>query len=371
MKGLIIWADSYCRSTLAFFKGLGASFNTPLRLVIFKNSCDKRLEVGFSTNEFSDLNITYFNDIENIEAFVCQYKDFHHIFGVYQKDNGCRDILHRLKTLGATVGVVSEAPCNMDSGCRRWLKYAYMLTALPYKVRQVPSEADFILNLSGENDFWLKKLGWKPRQIVHCGYYPPPIIGSKCVLRNQNNWKQFNILLTGVHTPHRSPMTLLRALRILDRKGIPYTCNITQNGPLIEKMKAYALRHNLHNVHFLGFVPMETLIHLYETCSVYVGAGSDEPWGMRLNDALNCGAPLVVSEGMGGYRLVNDYKCGLTFPRNDYKALAKCLSDLIFNETLYLNIAQQAYDAKDKIDPFRQASEISSVIKSQYPSWNV
>ena len=38
---------------------------------------------------------------------------------------------------------------------------------------------------------------------------------------------------------------------------------------------------------------------------------------MRLNDALNCGSPLVVSRGMGGVRLVDEYGCGLAFDVGD------------------------------------------------------
>ena len=126
----------------------------------------------------------------------------------------------------------------------------------------------------------------------------------------------------------------------------------------------------MSNVHLLGFLPMEELISKYETCSVYIGAGNYEPWGMRLNDALMCGAPMIVNKGMGGYKMVKDYNCGLVFERNNYRELAKELELLMTDEILYLEKAEAAYNAADKIAPTIKAYEIVNVIKKKFPLWN-
>lgn len=369
MKGLLIWAHSYCRSTLGFYKGLGLALGVPIKLIMFIKTCNNRKSIGFTEDEFMDLDISYFEDIETSKSVIDQYQDWNHLFGVYQQDNGCRELLHYAKMQGCRVAVISEAPCNMDKMPRRFLKYLYMKFLLPRKVKQATIDADFLINLSGDENWRMEDVGWKMSKIIPCGYYSPAIVGSHPVKRTEKHWDQFRILLSGVHQWHRSPLLLLKALRILDERGIKYECDITQKGPLYEKMKRYIAKNNMTHVHLLGFLPMEELISKYENCSVYVGAGNNEPWGMRLNDALQCGAPLVVNEGMGGYKLINDYGCGITFKRDDYKELADALEKLINNKEHYLKIAQAAYDAVPMITPLAKAKEIVNIIKCRFPSW--
>lgn len=369
MKGLLIWAHSYCRSTLGFYRGLGQAFGCPVKLIMFINTCNNRKSIGFTDDEFDDMDINYFESVEESKRIVDQYNEWNHLFGVYQQDNGCRDILHYAKTKGCKVAVISEAPCNMDKMPRRILKNLYMRFILPRKVRQATKDADFLINLSGGENWRMESVGWNSSKIIPCGYYSPAIVGSHLVRRTIQNWERFTILLSGVHQWHRSPLVLLKALRELDKRGIKYECNITQKGPLLGEMEKFISQYNMKNAHLLGFLPMEELIANYENCSVYVGAGNNEPWGMRLNDALLCGAPLVVNRGMGGFKLVDDYGCGLTFARNDYKGLADALEKLITDKQLYLQCANAAYEAAGMIEPSAKAREIVKEISKRFPEW--
>ena len=369
MEGLVIWAHSYCRSTLGFYRGLGIAFGVPIKLIMFIKTCNNRKSIGFSDDEFENFDISYFKDIESSKQIIDQYKDWNHLFGVYQQDNGCRDVLHYAKMQGCKVAVISEAPCNMDKMPRRILKHLYIKVVLPRKVKQATIDADFIINLSGGENWRMEMVGWDSSKIIPCGYYSPAIVGSHLVKRTEKNWEDFTILLSGVHQWHRSPLLLLRALHELDKRGIRYKCNITQKGQLLEKMKKFITKNNMENVHLLGFLPMDELIANYENCSVYVGAGNNEPWGMRLNDALLCGAPLIVNRGMGGFKLVDDYGCGLTFSRNDYKELANALERLIKDKQLYMRLADAAFVAASKVEPTTKAKEIANVIIERFPEW--
>ena len=115
---------------------------------------------------------------------------------------------------------------------------------------------------------------------------------------------------------YRGADILVRALKLLKDRGVKYQAVITQEGELLQQLKAMKRKYDLP-IEFPGVVAMPELIKLYQACTVYVGAGRSEPWGMRLNDALNCGAPLIVSQGMGGVKLVKDFGVGLTFRQED------------------------------------------------------
>lgn len=371
MKGLLVWAHSYCRSVLGFYRGLGKAWNVPLKVCIWKENAALRTNVGFTEDEFSDMDISFIgNDYSKARDILCKYSNWNQLFCAYQSVKIYQDLIIEAKSMGCQIAIASEAPCNMTPGLKGFFKRIYLTFVLPYKIKRQISCAEFIINFSGDDVKSLMRLGWNKDCIIPCGYYSPAIIGSKCVKRTRKSWENFRILLTGIHQWHRSPFVLLKALKILNEKGVKFECEITQKGPLFDRMKSYVDKHKMENVHLLGFLPMEELISRYENCSLYIGAGNYEPWGMRLNDALMCGAPMVVNKGMGGYKMVKDYNCGLVFERNNYRELARKIEMLIKNEELYLEKAEAAYIAAEKINPYIKAAEIVNVITKKFPNWS-
>ena len=369
MKGLAVWAHSYCRSTLAFYRGLGTAFGVPVEVYLFNRGCGIRTTTGFAEDEFHGMKISYLDSYEDGLSILRTRSDWNHLFGVYQIPGLYQKMILAAHESGCKVAIGSEAPCNMEPYPKRLIKEIYLRFVLPKRVRPYVEAAEFILNYSGNENAGLERNGWNPSQIVPCGYYPPAIPDSRLIERNSTHWKNFTILLTGIHQWHRSPMVLLKALNILEKRGIDYKCYITQEGPLLKRMKSYASHCQLRNVSFLGFLPLPELVTLYENCSVYVGCGSHEPWGMRLNDALQCGAPLVISDGMGGSKLIDDYRCGAKFKKGNYRQLADILESMIKVEAQYLEYSRNAYIAALNINPDNKAKSIADTIRSRFPEW--
>ena len=107
------------------------------------------------------------------------------------------------------------------------------------------------------------------------------------------------------------------------------------------------------------FIRLDEAIRLYETCDVFLAAGLSEPWGMRVNDALNCGMPFVVSDGMGARGLVDSTGAGLAFRRNDPKDLADKVEELVRD---YPRFARAAYAAADLISPAVGARKMLEIV---------
>lgn len=368
MKGLIIWSQSNCRSTMALYRELIRNFNVPALITLWHfdkdcNNKDIREKVGFSHDEFLDLPIEPVGaDYKKARQIIDSHRGWLHIFCVWQGSPLYQRLIVEAKALGERVGVACESPCNMASGWRKGAKSLYMKFALPYMAKPIIKAADFFVNYSGKDDSAARQLGWPKDKIIPFGYYPPPIIGSRCMKRESNS--DFTILATGILSRYRGADILIDALQILKARKIPYRAIITQKGELLEPLKAKAIQYDLP-VEFPGFVEMTELIRLYETCSVYVGAGRSEPWGMRLNDALNCGAPLVVSRGMGGVSMVDEYGCGLAFSSGRAEELADCLVSLATDINLYRTCSANAILASEKCSPSYKAGELYTTIKER------
>ena len=364
-KKIVYWAHSYCRSTLKFYSELAKEIGLSCVIYTWIDSLDLRTDVGFSNNEFDSIEIEYVgNDWDRSLVLLNKHRDDYNIFCAYQTSSLQRALINKLILERRHYGIISEAPCNMEKYPKHILKSVYFNAVLPIRLRNVIKHADFILNCSGYYEDDLKCLGWKSKQIVSAGYFPPPVPDSNFVQRTENNWKKFSILLTGLHQWHRSPWLLIKALVILKRKGFTPKCYITQKGPYLDYIKGLAKNNGLDNVEFLGFVEMNKLIELYENCSVYIGTGNYEPWGMRLNDVLLCGSPLIVNRGMGGCKLVDEFGCGLTFNRNDSAGLAKAIEIMMTDKQFYLEVAAKAKIAAHAINPENAAKVYRQALMS-------
>ena len=358
--GLVIWAHSVCRSVMGVYRAMGELMGVPLIVALWHpRPCDggSRVKAGFRVDEFADMQ---FVDIgENYEKgleLLKRCRGWRHLFCVYQISPTFRRLLVEAHRAGDEVGVMCESPCNMASGFRRVMKNIYMRTLLPWKSRKVIAAARFFVNYSGDDWRAACASGWSKEKVIPFGYFPPPIEGSKCVARARCP-RPFTILATGILARYRGADVLVKALKILKDHGVPYRATITQSGELLDGLKDYSRRYDLP-IDFPGFVSMPDLVKLYESCSVYVGSGRSEPWGMRLNDALNCGAPLVVSRGMGGVKLVDDYGCGMAFDAGDAKGLASALETLARDSDRYNACAVAAVQAAQKCDPRTKAREL-------------
>ena len=369
MKGLVIWSQSVCRSQMALYRELSKILGVPVDIAVWyyksnPNEQDNRDIIGFSREEFSDMAIyPVGEDWGRGEAFLDEHVEWNHLFCNYQQSPNFRRIQKEAIRRGERTAVGGESPCNMYTGWRHFAKEIYLRTKLPWMIRTIVKGADFFLNYSGNDDRLAQVIGWTKTKIIPFGYFPPPLEGTR--FRARTGSSPFEILVTGEMTWHRGSDVAIRSLVELKRMGIPYHATFTQKGPLLTSLEQVARKENLP-VDFVGLLPMSDLHKAYETCSVYVGAGRCEPWGMRLNDALNCGAPLVISRGMGGVKMIDDYGCGLSFENENALDLALKLRMLATDDSLYQTCAKNVVRASVECSPERMAVRLAKILKENW-----
>lgn len=363
-KGIVIWPYSECRSTMATYAAIATSIDVPTYIAILRdnNGCGmaNRSSLGFDANEFSNLDRTFIglNLAKGLDV-IRTHPGWDHIFCEFQNSSVTRQLIVKAKETGGRIIIACESPCNMYSGWKWFAKEIYLRSVVPRICRKIVSIADVFINYSGNDAKAHKFCKWPDSQIFPFGYYSPRIQGSQRKLRVTGT--DFRILASGKLSKYRGADVLVNALILLKEWGVNYSATITQDGPLFDKIRRIKQTYNLP-LDLPGYLPLKDMVHHYENCSVYVGAGRSEPWGMRLNDALNCGAPLVVSDGMGGEKLVQDYGCGLICKRNNPRDLAEKLRILAQDAKKYNEIALRAYEAAEEIVPEKRAMDIIEVL---------
>lgn len=102
------------------------------------------------------------------------------------------------------------------------------------------------------------------------------------------------------------------------------------------------------NVHFLGRVPQDDLVKLYNVCDLFVmtsretKTGDFEGYGIAVIEAALCGKPSVVTGGSGLAEAVADNETGLVVKPEDSNDTAQAILRLLQDDALRARLGAQA-----------------------------
>jgi len=143
------------------------------------------------------------------------------------------------------------------------------------------------------------------------------------------------ILYASKFETRKRPDVLLGAYRQLSSDGVsepyPYLLLIgdgKERAPIQET--AYSLGWSC--IKFLGFKNQTELPQYYDLCDVFVLPSEFEPWGLVVNEVMNAGKAVIVSDRVGaGPDLVKQGLNGYIVPVGDVEALADRLRFITSN----------------------------------------
>lgn len=328
VRELVIWSHSECRSTAALYRavceraareGLATTFclwgKTPLPAA-------RRLGLPGAIRVGDDLAAGRAVLAAHGGAGSVQ------VFCVYQNSSVWRRLVVEAKKGGARVVVYAESPCEMCLGFKAALKRLYYRFVLPWKVRAAVEAADLFISQSGEQGTdRLVRLGWPTDRIVPFGYVSPAL-GAPAPRPPRRPGAPLRLLHLGSEAPYRDVATLERAVAALRREGVA-----------VELLRT------------AGALDPEALARELGAADAVVACGRCEPWGMRVNDALSAGVPVVVSDGMGAGALCGRFWCGLVFRAGDAADLARCLRRLVDEPDLLARLGAGAARAAAEFTP--------------------
>lgn len=112
------------------------------------------------------------------------------------------------------------------------------------------------------------------------------------------------------------------------QEPIPYLLFVG-SGETREALEAKAASFGWSSIRFLGFKNQSELPAFFDLCDVFVLVSENEQWGLVINEVMNAGKPVIVSEGVGAASdLVSDGKNGFIVPVGDVATLSNRLTRL-------------------------------------------
>lgn len=136
----------------------------------------------------------------------------------------------------------------------------------------------------------------------------------------------------------KRPIDLVEAfIRLCPGPGIDPGAYLLMVGDGEERsrLEARVRESGLASIRFLGFKNQTELPRFFDLCDVFVLPSDGEPWGLVVNEVMNAGRPVIVSDRVGcGRDLVRHGHNGLIYPAGDVSALSDALRQLTEDRAL-------------------------------------
>lgn len=124
-----------------------------------------------------------------------------------------------------------------------------------------------------------------------------------------------------------------------------FNLTIVGFGPLEDTLKALAKP----NITFTGAIDNIELPQYYRRADVFMLASYSEAWGLVVEEALNNGTPVIVSDHVGCHKDLVTSETGLVFKSNDEDSLTKAIlkiSQIEFYNKLREGVSKTDFNAR-------------------------
>jgi glycosyltransferase involved in cell wall biosynthesis len=179
-------------------------------------------------------------------------------------------------------------------------------------------------------------------------------------IRSQYSLGSF-ILTVGALEPRKNISRLLQAFALLRRSGFSF--QLVQAGPpgwFFDGILAEANRLGLQDsVRFLGRVPLDDLVRLYNAASVFVYPSLYEGFGLPALEAMTCGCPVITSNMSSLPEVVGE--AGMMIDPYDVQQLADAIQRVLEDKALAQDMRQQGLERASLFSWQRCARETLNV----------
>lgn len=198
----------------------------------------------------------------------------------------------------------------------------------------------------------LEEIGIDTKEIV---YIPNGVdinkfkpIDNKKFLRNKFGIPKNDTVILSLCrlTKHKRVYELIEIFSLIEEEVKDITLVIAGTGELLERTKEFALKKNVKNVKFLGYIEEEDKPDLYACTDFYIMASKYEGHPLTLLEAMASGLPCIVSDILG-LKIVEDANCGIVVDFNDIEKASEKIIEYIGKDNFNHSRNAREYTVKN------------------------
>jgi glycosyltransferase involved in cell wall biosynthesis len=369
---LVFWRSTPDHTLSSVFRELAEYNNCKVTVVCVQDIRPHRKKLGWRLPDFGQAALHLLPDrgwTTQIDDLIQSHQDAVHILLPFFKNAKMRYALLKIIKKGRQYGLMSEIPVNQEVGWRWLPREIYLQTVMKPSLFWLLRKSLFILSIGKEMDVirYFGKLVRSLDRIFPFGYFPE---APASLSESEERFERIpddvvELVYLGMLIPRKGVDLLIKALGILKKAGLKYRCHIVGDGSYRQALENLSETSGLQDVvRFRGPLPYAEVRALLNRCDILVAPGKLEPWGMPVNEAIQSGLAVVVSDGIGGgsdLALVSG--AGLVFPSGDIDRLIACLHKFLGDGNTFAAAKKRAKNFAWKIRPPVAAQYLLDVIR--------
>lgn len=369
----VFWWDIPCKGIAGVIREFSNLPNVNVIVITGSLSASRR-KMGWNSESFYPAeHIILEDELWELDSFhiLDKFRNYYHIFNGYYHPIRIRKVINKAVSFGIRFSIFSEAPSNFYNGLKFYLAKFYYDYLLFFRSRLVVSNAEYIFCLSGSNSVEIKKLlkiGWEKNQIIPFGYFTDVVSYDVPNL----NIEVVNIFCPGNLVPHKGVDVLINALFILKRVNTSFHCHITGDGLERNYLESLVKKLDLSEfITFHGVLPQDSYDSLQKNMDILIAPGRIEPWGIRINEAIQRGQAVIVSDQIGAKELILASKGGIIFKSGDFDNLADAIFQLISNKSKLYLAKENNLTYRHRISPKIVSKYVLEILLSKNKGSNI
>lgn len=291
-----------------------------------------------------------------------EYKEgYIHIFGGITR-NKTAHLVKLANNYNVRFCIMSENPANLHFGIMKIIKDSYISIFLPIYSKYLAGKTELVFCLCGHKSRFLNyfyKIGYSRNKIIPYGYWTDTKYEN---INEVDGNKPITLFCPGLLERYKRIDLLILAIDTLVKRGFSnFECHIIGDGSQKYYLNKMVRERNLGNLVIFDGVLNEK--HTLITKSdILIAPGSVEPWGIRINEAIQRAQVVISSEGVGASYLIEESGGGKVFKLASYKDLADSIQYYL-EDFSRINIAKRRnYEFRDKISCEVKAKELFSYL---------
>ena len=156
------------------------------------------------------------------------------------------------------------------------------------------------------------------------------------------------LLSTGIFFVHRRYEDIIRAVKLLQEKGVNVVLSIVGNYSG-EHHRYYEMLNSLvdelglqGSIFFLGNISDSELRRQYKENDIYISANHLQSWGLAPFEAIASGMPAIISNSTGAAEVLKNREHALLISPKSPEKIMEAVIELVSHPDLYMRLSTEA-----------------------------
>ena len=156
--------------------------------------------------------------------------------------------------------------------------------------------------------------------------------------------KKYSFLYVGRFAPEKNLLQLLKAFRDAHTINPDWGLILVGDGPSMSEIVEFIRENDIEEFVLLpGFIDHNEIAKFYTVSNIFILPSTSEPWGLVVNEAMNCELPIIVSEKCGCQPdLVDVGVNGYVINPSDLIGITDLLQQLMINANSLEKLGKQS-----------------------------